>query len=506
MATSFFNPGVPLDLPSNVTRTILRIYFIGGFAIVNFVAGRALRATARMQFAQHKQIHVAHLTGWLSGGDIFTTAWSMRKPPGGRAAAILMVFILAINKAADLTISGLVNPGLPRQSVCSFSQGLVVSITGPYIDDRPPQTWQPFSLAWDSQQTSLNNNGSKGIYKKVDNNPAFSATASSSGYSDILTTWNCETQFSDQTFPGISTLAEVVNNMTRNGLLYDNQFSTEKNSTFAANAFLGHDPGFDNLVVWTSSVPDGAASSFSVKAAVQVTPRPSLNLTFNEGIAITMRPMNCSLENPSVVEAIASRMEVNSALWDWAPHFQGIMYTGTGGPLVDNSTDLLSRYLNSMFMVQASNNTLSSSILPEDPFPLEGCVTDTTEVPFFIVVLVPFIFLTIIAMGLWWLITEMRIGLHRHTVKSLPYDGTDWMLQAMREHDMKSYNGKVLEYNPRDISRWRFVAGQGNEPSHLAHPGEEDAVLVSAVPKHDSSRRRLAEYLNPRNLIEKMSP
>ena len=504
--TRFFNPGPPLPIPPNVARVVLRAYFIGAFAVVNYVASKALRATARRQFVDHDEIHVAHLTGWMSGYEIFTTAWKMRKPPGGRAATILMIFFLVLSKALDLTINGLVDSGPLRHTTCAFNEGLVVSVNGPYFQDRPPQNWEPFNLAWNAQSISISNSGSKGIYKKVDINPSFSAIADLHSYSDILTSWNCSAGIPDLTFTAYSTTEQIIGNMTRDGFLYDNQRSIERNSTVPPNRLLGSTFAFENFVVWTSSVEDGAGSPFSVKAAVQVTPRHSNNGSVIASLPIIMRPVSCSLDNSSTVETLASSLATVSTLWDWVLQFQGFMYTGTGTRIVDDAPDLLSRYLNSMFMVQGSNNALSSTLLPEDQERKEGCVASSTTIPIFVIVLVPFVFLAIIAMILWWLITELRIGFHRERrdkAKSLPYDATDWMLQAMREHDMSSQAEEVVKYNARDISKWRFVAGGGHEPSHLGHL-KEDVLSVTVFPKHEIRHWGLGNHLNPHTLKERL--
>ncbi|KAI9689754.1 MAG: hypothetical protein M1822_009636 [Bathelium mastoideum] len=477
MESVFFNPGKALPFEANHVRLVLRVYFIAGFGVINFVAHKALRATARLQFISNKRIGVAHLTGWLSGSDIFTTAWTMKRSSGGRAAMTLMVFAFAINKAVDLSITGLVVPGVPLQTSCFFqAPGLITSTEGPYVDGRPPQSWQSFDASWNAQRTSIINGGKKGIYKKFDNNAFFSATDA-----DILTTWDCTPTLPDQMFPGTFAPINVIRGLTANGFLYGNQIS---NSTSAPSEWFDSNASYDSLVVWTSSVPDSAGTSFSVKAAVEVTPRP------NSSEAIVMRPMSCSLEDDAAVEGIAASISSISTLIDWAPHFQGIMYNSSGSGIIANAPEVLSFYLNAMFMVQGSNNSVSGTLPLTAPLSerVVGCVEASTQVPYFIIVMVPFLFFAIIAMVLWWIITEMRIGFHREVANTLPYSAMDWMLQAMREHDMETFHDGVVKYSPTDIGKWDFVAGQNHEPAHLKHSDDNDQsfekpLLSTEIPK-----------------------
>ncbi|KAI9690111.1 MAG: hypothetical protein M1820_010017 [Bogoriella megaspora] len=318
------------------------------------------------------------------------------------------------SKLTPLVVTSLVDP-VRIQSEHSFTKGLVTDTSGHYFFGMPPQNGAPYIIALNSQLISILNGGQVGTYTKANADPNFAATKS-----DILTEWTCTQDGEDISYDYGTIIDDIVSDLEGRRLLFGNASTTRTGSS---------DTGinFSHLVSWSSSTDDDSTDSFEVRAA-------------------------------------------------WSMSFQGVMYNGTGTPINPEAADILGRHLNTMFMIQSGNNSLSSTSPASSP--TQGCLVDATDVPLLIVFLVLIGFVKISILSLWWAGLKIRTWRRREQAKAVPYGWEEWMLQAGREQDIGRKHTDVLAYKPKDLKHWYFTMDHEIDVPHVVTKAtREDALL-----------------------------
>jgi hypothetical protein len=154
-----------------------------------------------------------------------------------------------------------------------------------------------------------------------------------------------------------------VSDFQNRNLLYTN-FSA---SYTEFGSYYGH------FVIWGNSAPLGVpGTSWDVRTAIQTNASPY--------DTVTMLPLSCSMSAPDAEIALQS-MQPWATMQVWRLTFQGLMYYGTGTPVVVDPEAELTMLLNTMVMVQGGNNILLSvAALGEDR--TQGCIAPATNILF----------------------------------------------------------------------------------------------------------------------------
>lgn len=413
-------------------RLVLRVYFIVVMAAIALLAEKVLQSRAKLQVIRTRSIPVYRVLGWMQGFDLIKGVWSLRQLPGGKIGYLTMVLIFALSKLADLITTTLVQQ-VPVQSRCDFGEGLVFNKTGPALFASPPVNGAPYIVVHNSQYFSLNNNCSYGIYNKVNRDTNFCAEDQ-----DILGTWTCTSGNIISYSVGYS-LDSIGADLLNQNLLYSS----------STTAYTKVGTYFSHAVMWGSSSPSNIpGTSWDVLAAVQTNDSPYETTT--------MLPLSCSMNAPDA-ETVLEEMEPWTTLQAWEPTFQGLMYYGTGTPVVSDPEAGLAMLLNTMVMVQGGNNILlSTPVLGEDQ--TQGCIVSATKVPFGVEALV--LVVAGCAVGLlfvlivYGLLLWSKDRVMQEATQHFPDNVVGWAALAAKEHNISmepQYSGRVRQ---RELKNW----------------------------------------------------
>jgi hypothetical protein len=214
-----------------------------------------------------------------------------------------------------------------------------------------------------SQYFSTYNSCPYGIYTKVNRDTNFCPEEQ-----DMLGTWSCTSEPSLTYSAGYS-LPDIATDLQNRGLLYSNISAI---SSDFGDGYYGH------AVMWSSSVSDDSDTVWDVRAAIQTNDSPYDN--------VVMLPVSCSMNAPNA-ETIQSQMESVTSLGVWKATFQGLMYYGTGTPVVQDPEQELAMLLNTMVMVYGGNNMLLTVSAPNADH-TQGCIVSATHIPLVVEALV----------------------------------------------------------------------------------------------------------------------
>jgi hypothetical protein len=185
----------------------------------------------------------------------------------------------------------------------------------------------------------------------------------------------------------------------------------------------------------------------------------------------TMKTFKCTAlsnteEGQTAINGILSQMESVTALRDWNPGLEGVLYEGYGSKASTYAKGRLEQYLNTMTMVQGGGNSVLS--IPTDNF-IYGCIKAKAEISLGIVVLIIFTAFLLLVTFLYWIILLLIIFKHAifraakrksglQNIKPVPDSVIGWMLQAAREHAQGS--DSTAEGAPKtedDLRDWDFT-------------------------------------------------
>ncbi|MCJ1311247.1 hypothetical protein MMC25_004918 [Agyrium rufum] len=450
--------------PGNA-RLVLRIYFIAVLASVAWLSGKVLTNRARLHIIRRDNTHVPRLFGWIQGPSLLRYLPKLRHLPGGKTGFSLMVLVYSLSHVTDLTTTSLVK-SITVPSRCVFGEGLVVDTAGPWEFTYPPVNGAPYILIHNSQYTSINNSGSPGIFRKANRDPRFCPTDQ-----DTLGTWSC-TSGSLFSYAAGTPLEDVGADLQNQGLLYPTVSAT----------FTAYNNEYAHAIIWSSSAAsDDAGTIWNVSAAVQTNPSPR--------DPVSMLTLSCVLDAPEA-EPIISKMQSLTTLEVWKFAFQGLMYYGSGTPLVQDPEQELAIVLNTMVMVQGGNNyVLASPPAGEDQ--TQGCLAVVTNVPrvveaLFMIVAVLFGAICLLsffyALRIWMQDRELR-----RLTRSLPDDVSGWASVAVREHLIT--DGRVENVEQIELQDWVMgIEGAGVQRRLRIMPAQE--APAKGIPLKDVGRDR----------------
>jgi hypothetical protein len=413
-------------------RLILRVYFIVMMAGIAWLAEKVLQSRAKLQVIRTRSVPVHRVLGWMQGFDLIKAVWSLRQLPGGKIGYLAMVIIFALSKLADLITTTLVQQ-VSVQSRCAFGEGLVFNTTGQPLFTYPPVNGAPYIVVHNSQYFSLNNSCTYGIYNKVNRDTSFCAENQ-----DIVGTWEC-TNGNIISYPAGYSLDAIVSDFQNRNLLYAN-FSA---SYTEFGSYYGH------FAIWGNSAPsDVPGTSWEVRAAIQTNASPY--------DTVTMLPLSCSMSAPEAETALQS-MQPWTTMQVWKMAFQGLMYYGTGTPVVVDPEAELAMLLNTMVMVQGGNNILLSvPALGEDQ--TQGCIAPATKIPFvveaLVLVVVGCAFGLLLLFVVYSLIIWSKDRVMKDATKHFPDNVVGWAALAAKEHQIskeQNYSGRVRQ---RELKNW----------------------------------------------------
>jgi len=170
-------------------------------------------------------------------------------------------------------------------------------------------------------------------------------------------------------------------------------------------------------------------------------------------------------EGQIAINGILSQMESVTALEDWVPGLDGVLYEGYGSKASTYAKSRLEQYLNTMTMVQGGGNSVLS--IPTDGF-IYGCIKAKAEISLAIVVLIIFTAFLLVVTFLYWIVllliifkhaisraTKRKLGLKN--IKPVPDSVIGWMLQAAREHAQGSdFTAEGAPKTEEDLRDWDF--------------------------------------------------
>ncbi|RDW63586.1 hypothetical protein BP6252_11131 [Coleophoma cylindrospora] len=428
------------SLSAGRVRLALRLYFLIAIALSTWLAEGFLLIRAKLQLIRTHTAPIHNVLGWTQGYGLLKIPLSLGRLPAGKLGYMAMLVVFLLSQLSDLITTTLVKQ-TPIHSRCAFGTGLVVNTTGPELFVAPPVNGIPYIVAHNSQYFSLNNTCDIGIYAKVNTETNFCPTAE-----DILGTWNCS-RGAETTYPAGTSIDSIIKSLQSQKLLSSNvshEFSSASNSSY------------DHLVMWSSSAKsDTAGTPWSVLAAVQANSGP-----FDD---ITILPLSCSLAAPPV-QNVVNAMASLKALSLWKLTFQGLMFYGTGTPLVADPEQQLAILLNTMIMVQGGSNALLSTPAP-DADQDQGCVVMATEVPRAVEVLVMITAVLLVTLLMLWLIFASVLSMQhkegRKMAENLPKDVLGWVAMAATEHQLSinpQYSGQIKQ---RALRTWILGTEEG---------------------------------------------
>ena len=266
-----------------------------------------------------------------------------------------MVALAALSKGTDFATTAIHAENLPAS--CAFGAGMVLNTSGADAFGMPPWNGRAAFVAGNAQITSELNGCEMGIYSKVNSDINFC-----SAQSDILGTWECQTNGEDITYDFGVEEEEVLDDLYKKDLLYGPLWSPYSTNN-------GDPETWTHLVVWSSSESDDSNAVFSIKASVDTTAQETDNKVMHSMTCTMNAPGNAdrSLTHsrdfcanvPIEAEDIAKGIPSVSTLHLWAPLYQGYMYYGMATTAVDDPETVLAWYLNVIIMVAGGSGTSS---------------------------------------------------------------------------------------------------------------------------------------------------
>lgn len=201
--------------------------------------------------------------------------------------------------------------------------------------------------------------------------------------------------------------------------------------------------------MWSSSATsDESDTVWDVRAAVQTNASPWDNTV--------MLPLSCSMNAPTV-ENIQSQMWSISALNMWRLAFQGLMYYGTGTPVVQDPEQELAMLLNTMIMVYGGNNILLNSPAV-DADQTQGCIVRATNIPLIVEALVLMVAGLLVALTTllvcYSLVLCTKDRVLKEATSHLPDTVVAWAALAAKEHQISkqgNFSGRVRQ---RELKNW----------------------------------------------------
>ncbi|CZR55523.1 uncharacterized protein PAC_05411 [Phialocephala subalpina] len=419
-----------------------------------------------MSHIQGDTVRIHRMTGWLQARDVLVVIWKLRQLPGGWWLGLMMIVTSALSLTADLAVARLVQPW-DAPDVCLFDQGLVMDWDGSEAFSSPPQNSWVATIASNVQYFSENNGCEVGIYRKVPSSGTLLWSFCGTDI-DVLGGWLCTDVGNDRYFSASANPQDIVNSLYDLNL----QYYADENRT-AWTEYKTTDNQVTHLAIWSSSaLEDNANKTFDVLVSVD------LNADVTDEKA--MKTFKCIVDPQSVypteINKILAQMQSISALSDWAPGLEGVLYSGDGTPLdLEFAKPGLQKYLNGMAMVQGGSNNIISERLSTDNEPFYGCVSLMAKINPAIVAMVIFAGAILIITILYWLyllavlgkealFKKMKGTAGRKNIKPVPDSTLSWILQAARENAMSTQTAYGQEdgtlvgvpRKERDLRDWSF--------------------------------------------------
>lgn len=406
-------------------RLVLRVYFMVFMAAIAWVADKCLYSRAKLRLVRTKILPVNQAVGWVQGFGLVEAIWSLQRPPGGRLGCLIMVVVFLLSSLTDLIPAKLVVPS-PHKTRCNFDSGLIFNKTGSSWK-YPPSSGASFVIAQNSQYYSTNHSCQMGIYSKANQETNFCAQDN-----DILGTWLCTTGPNVSYTAGKSSTA-IKTDLQKRALL---PFNTSSIGIFRSEI----DTDFSHLVLWGSdATSDLGDEIWGIQAAVQT------KSTYED--PLEMLTMNCSMHAPAA-EAVLREMYSWSALAEWVETFQGVMYYGSDSTVYSDFGGCMATLLNTMIMIQGSDDNLFSEPGPDDE-QTQGCIVTRTYVPVTVEVLVLVVAGLLICLLVAWVFYVYQLRWYKaqnthdqgmkDAAEHLPDNLMAWVALAAREH-MKANN------------------------------------------------------------------
>jgi hypothetical protein len=137
--------------------------------------------------------------------------------------------------------------------------------------------------------------------------------------------------------------------------------------------------------------------------------------------------------------------------------FQGLMYYGTGTPVVVDPEAELAMLLNTMVMIQGGNNILLSvPALGEDQ--TQGCIAVATKIPFavegLVVIVAGCVFGLLMMLIIYVLLLWSEDQVMKDATEYFPDNVVGWAALAAKEHQIskdQNYSGRVRQ---RELKNW----------------------------------------------------
>ncbi|KAF5560588.1 hypothetical protein FNAPI_4122 [Fusarium napiforme] len=422
-------------------RVVLRVYFFVVLALTGFFVRSVLHGRNKLHILGGGIILTTQALNSLDGLDLLLAPLKLRALLSGAFGFSFLLFLFVLGKAADLLTSYLVVNHL-LQSRCLFGQGLV-------FDDgtnlpMPPFNGRPFQVVQNAQLLAVNNSCPYGIYKKLNTDSSLCPEKR-----DIVGSWNCKivSNQTPQSWPSETNSSDIAQAMNQKGLIYDNGYVEQ---TQWSSGFVNH------LVIWsTSATLDSDGSLWSVKAAVET--------TYKSEDDIQLTPLTCSVSASGAEQTIRG-MASGTALKEWVPTFQGLMYNGFNTSTIQDVQDALAILLNTMTMISGGNNYLLAEPGPGQD-KTQGCLVRAAYVPTVMVV----IFLAVAGLGITafvaWCITSIRLFRSPSELEALPLSAEEWATFAAREYLSTANNNHGVVVAPVETSELKSFSVGFSQPN-----------------------------------------
>jgi hypothetical protein len=157
-------------------------------------------------------------------------------------------------------------------------------------------------------------------------------------------------------------------------------------------------------------------------------------------------------------------MASGTALKEWVPTFQGLMYNGFNTSAIQDVQDALAILLNTMTMISGGNNYLLAE--PEaGQDKTQGCLARAAYVPTVMVV----IFLVVAGLGITafvaWCITSLRLFRSPSELEALPLSAEEWAAFAAREYLSTANNNQDVVVAPVETSELKSFRVGFSQPN-----------------------------------------
>jgi hypothetical protein len=414
------------------------VYFISTLFLLGTIGRQCCKLAAKVDLLQGETVSINRMTGWLQARDVAAVVWKLRRLPGGAWLGLMMIVSSILTLTADLAVTGLVKP-VTVPDLCTFKEGLVLNWSdGAEKFSVPPANAYPALIATNVQIYSEQWNYVVpyeyeclvGIYRKV---PADGDQFFCGNEQDVLGGWECTDLNKDYNFLPEQSVSYITQWLYDNGLqYYQNASWTDYDNAAGDSA---------HLVIWSSSaLSDDSSDAFDVMVSV--------DLTANIADQKTMKTYQCQVTGQvDLIKPILSQMWSVTALEQWAPGLEGILYTGAGTPISNYSQGNLEQYLNSMTMVQGGSNTILTKDTFDGDHRYYGCVREMATLNPAIIALAIFAGLIFLITFGYWIYLLSIVGKHalfkkikgdrsRKNIKPVPDSTLSWVLQAAREASM----------------------------------------------------------------------